>query len=90
MSYLEKHEYFCENGLSVGLCMEFNPIGGKCDELFKLMMPLEYGEPCNHIGFWAYDYPDNGCASNKKAERQVYSSTRQNIVLLMAAINNEL
>jgi hypothetical protein len=86
--YLDFYKECMEDGVVPGcngLCN--SPIG--CDPLFSLVSPSYEDIDCDadlEYGYWGYD----GSKGNQDDRDREFSPLRQNIVLLMAALNDEL
>jgi hypothetical protein len=88
-SYSADHERFLKNGISDrlyygGLCYTYGDSDssggyGNNDPLFKLFIEDNYP-------FWGHENPD----ADSRTKETEYTELRQNIVLLMAAMNGEL
>ena len=84
-SYLNDYERFLKEGLYNGLCHEYGyswDILERKDPLFELFIPQTRHEGLGQA-YWAQEPNDSDSG-------HIFNELRQNIVLFMAAMNNEL
>lgn len=96
MTYIDLHHNLLTNGLKNGLCnVLFNNHALGSDELFQLMTPEHreqgmcaywaFNDQCQHETSWNSEWEKDQIPFQRE-----YTPLRQNIVLFLAAMNNEL